>query len=103
MSFKSLNTEYKEIEEKNSCLNILKWILVTVGFTEVCEIIYAKLKNKESRLVRRSHGISFEYRLALGTGERKGINVTYRVLQEQDEVSGILGKNRLQEYSQLLC
>lgn len=103
MSFKSLNTEYKEIEEKNACLNILKWILVTVGFTEVCEIIYAKLKNKESRLVRRSRGISLEYRLALGTGERKGINVTYRVLQEQDEVSGVLGKNRLQEYSQLLC
>lgn len=91
MSFKSLNSEYKEIKEINACLNILKWVLVTVGFTEVCEIIYAELKNKESRLVRRSHGISFGYRLALGIGERKGINITYRILQEQDEVSGILG------------
>lgn len=81
----------------------MKWILVTVGCTEVCEIIYAKLKNKESKLVRSSHGILFRYRLALGIGERKGINVTYRILQKQDKVSGIVGKNRLQEYSQLLC
>lgn len=80
----------------------MKWILVTIGFTEVCEIVYAKLKNRESRLVSRSHSISFRYRIGLGIGERKGINVTYPILQEQDEVSGILGKNRLQEYSQLL-
>lgn len=103
MSFKVLNTAYKEIKERNAYLNVLKWILLTVGFTEVCEIIYAKLKSKESRLMRRNHSIAFRHRLALGIGERKGIHVTYRILQEQDEVSGILGKNRLQEYSQLLC
>jgi len=79
----------------------LKRVLVAIGFTEVCEILYAKLKNKESRLVRRS--ISFRYRLALSIGERKKIGVTYGILQEQDEISRILGKNRLQERSQLLC
>lgn len=60
-SFLILNTAYKEVKERNACLHILKWILVTVEFTEVCEITYAKLKNKESTLVRRSHGISFRY------------------------------------------
>lgn len=85
---------HKEKNEINACLNILKWILVAIGFTEVSEVIYAKLKNKESRLVRRSHGISFRYRLVLNIGEKKKW-FTYPILQEQNEISGILGKKRL--------
>lgn len=41
--------------------------------------------------------------LALCIGKRKGINVTYRFLKEQNKISGTGAKNRLQEYSQLLC
>ena len=81
----------------------MKWVLVTIGFTVVREIVYAKLKNKESRLVRRSHIISFTYRLTLGNAKGKGITVTYPLLKEQNKVAGIWSKNRLQKYSQLLC